>query len=154
MKHTIFRRALAATAVLCTATPALAQEHYTEGHVYTCDTYRVKEGATDAYSRYLRSTVVPQTDAAKKAGLIVDRLYFVRSEGSAAAWNYMSCIVLKNFAALDYDAAAEKKSDEIAAAQLKTADRAKQDALTGVRFGMRDFKGSSTIREVTLKPLP
>jgi hypothetical protein len=152
-KHIVLR-ALVATVAVAAATPALAQEHWTEGPVWSCDRYRVKEGQNDAYARYLRSTVVPQTDAMKKAGLMVDRLYFIRSDGPGDGWNYMSCIVDKNFAAFDYDAARDKKADEIAAAQLKTADKAKQAEATGVRFGMRDFVGSTTIREVVLKPLP
>jgi hypothetical protein len=152
-KHIVLR-ALVATVAVASATPALAQEHWTEGSVWSCDRYRVKDGQNDAYARYLRSTVVPQTDAMKKAGLMVDRLYFVRSDGPGDGWNYMSCIVDKNFAAYDYDAAREKKADEITAAQMKTTDKARQDAATSVRFGMRDFVGTTTIREVVLKPLP
>lgn len=154
MKNSNALRALVALGILGCAAPALAQEHYTEGSVYSCDSYRVKEGKADAYARYLRSTVVPQSEAAKRAGLIVDRLYFIRDDGPASGWNYMSCVVLKNFAALDYSADDEKKMDAIAAAQMKTADKAKQDEMTKVRFDMRDYKGTVTIREIVLKPLP
>lgn len=154
MKNPNVLRAVVALGILGCAAPALAQEHYTEGNVMSCDTYRVKEGKGDAYARYLRATVVPQTEAAKKAGLLVDRTYFLRDSGPASSWNYMSCVVLKNFAALDYNADDEKKMDAIAAAQMKTADKAKQDEITKVRFDMREYKGSSTIREIFLKPLP
>jgi len=147
-------RALAIAAAVTCATPALAQEHYTEGAVFTCDSYRVKEGKWDTYMRYLRTMVLPQSDAAKKAGLMVDRAYFVKPLGDAHDWNYMSCVAVKNFAALDYNAAEEQKMDEIAAAQMKTADRARQDEMTKVRFDMREFVGSQTIREIVLKPLP
>jgi hypothetical protein len=144
---------VALAAVACAA-PALAQEHFTFGPVLTCDSFRVKEGMQDAYARYLRSTVIPQTEAAKKAGVMLDRWYFLKTDGPASGWNYMSCIAHKNFAALDYDPAREQKMDEITAAQMKTTDKKKQDEATAVRFGMRDFKGSVTIREVVLKPLP
>jgi hypothetical protein len=154
MKNTHIVRILAAVAAVACAAPALAQEHYTEGNVFSCDMYRVKEGKQDAYARYLRSTVVPQSLAAKKAGLMVDRLYFIRADGPATSWDYMSCIVLKNFAAMDYSADDEKKMDAIAAAALKTPDKAKQDEATRVRFDMREYKGSTTIREIFLKPLP
>ena len=152
-KHTVLR-ALVAVVAVASAAPALAQEHWTEGPVLSCDRYRVKEGKADAYARYLRTNVIPQTNAMKKAGLIVDRLYFLRSDGPADGWNYMSCIVDKNFAAFDYDAAAQKKMDDITAAQLKTADKARQAEVTNVRFDMREFLGTTTIREVVLKPLP
>lgn len=147
-------RVLAALVALAGAAPALAQEHWTEGPVLVCDQLRVKEGMADAYFRYLRANVVPQTEASKKAGLIADRTYFVRDVGPASGWNYMSCVAHKSFAALDYSADREKQMDAIAAAQFKTADRAKQDEATKVRFGMREYKGTSTIRQVTLKPLP
>jgi hypothetical protein len=154
MNNRIVLPALLALGSIAAAAPSLAQEHYTEGNVITCDQYRVKEGKADAYARYLRATVVPQTDAAKKAGLMVDRYYFLRDEGPASAWNYMSCVALKNFAAFDYNAAEEKKMDEIAAAQLKTADKTKQAEQTKARFEMRDYKGTTTLREIFLKPLP
>lgn len=154
MKNSTLLRAVVVLGLVGCASPALAQEHYTFGNVYTCDQYRVKEGKADAYARYLRSTVVPQTEAAKKAGLIVDRTYFLKTDGPASTWNYMSCIARKNFAALDYDPEREKKADAIVAEQLKTADKAKQDETTKVRFDMRDFKGTTTLREVFLKPLP
>jgi hypothetical protein len=154
MKNSKMLPLLVACALAGTAAPALAQEHYTAGNVLVCDQYRVKEGKADAYARYLRGTVVPQSEAAKKAGLIVDRAYFLKADGPASGWNYMSCIVYRNFAALDYDADREKKADAIAAAQFKTADKAKQDEAIKVRFDMRDFKGSTTIQEIVLKPLP
>lgn len=147
-------RALAVAAAVTCAAPALAQEHYTEGAVFTCDSFRVKEGKWDTYMRYLRTMVLPQSNAARQAGLMVDRAYFVKPLGTAGDWNYMSCVAVKNFAALDYNAADEKKMDDIAAAQMKTADRASQDEMTKVRFGMREFVGSNTIREIVLKPLP
>lgn len=154
MKNQIAFRALLALGSLAAAAPSFAQEHYSEGNAVICDQYRVKEGKGDAYARYLRGTVVPQTEAAKKAGLLVDRVYFLRTEGSANEWDYMSCVLLKNFAAMDYNAANEKKMDEIAAAQLKTADKAKQDEQTKPRFAMRDYKGTVVLREIVLKPLP
>ena len=154
MKHQIAFGALLALGSLAAAAPSFAQEHYTFGNVITCEQYRVKEGKGDAYARYLRKAVVPQTEAAKKAGLIVDRVYFLRTEGSASDWDYMSCIARKNFAALDYNPENEKKADEITAALAKTPDKAKQAEMTKGRFEMRDFKGASTIREIVLKPLP
>ncbi len=154
MKNSKMLPLLVAFGLAGAAAPALAQEHYTVGNVYTCDQYRVKEGKGDAYARYLRRTVVPQSEAMKKAGLIVDRAYFLRTDGPASSWDYMSCIVLKNFAALDYNADTEKKMEAIVAAQMKTADKAKQDETTKVRFDMRDFKGTTTIQEIFLKPLP
>ncbi len=154
MKNSKMLRAVVVLGLIGAAAPAFADEHYTEGNVLVCDQYRVKEGKGDAYARYLRGTVVPQSEAMKKAGIIVDRAYFLKTDGPANGWNYMSCIVLKNFAALDYDADREKKADAIAAAQFKTADKAKQEETTKVRFDMREYKGTTTIQEIVLKPLP
>ncbi len=67
----------------------------------------------------------------------------------------MLCTLHASFAkALDYSAADEAKSKDIAAKHFNTADEQKQRDTSAKRFAFRDFVGTSYYREVSLKPMP
>jgi hypothetical protein len=132
----------------------VAQEHWSEGPVWACSAYRTKPGKSDDYLKYLRENFVPTTDEAKKQGLIIDRKVFVQTPREANDWDVMICSLFPSYGkAMDFNAADDSKWKAIQAKQLKTPDEDKQKEMTARRFEMREFIGTSYIREVALKPL-
>lgn len=150
------KRLCIAAVVSCLAAPAaLAQEHFTEGPVWECGAYRTKQGHFDDYLKYLRQNVVPQTQEAKKAGLVLDEKVFLKVPENPNDPDIVICTLHASFAkALDYNASDEAKAKEIAAKHYKTADEQKQREMSANRFAFRDFLGTSYYREVNLKPMP
>ena len=49
------RTGLAAALLAFASIPAVAQEHWTEGPVWECTTYRTNPGMFDAYMKYIRA---------------------------------------------------------------------------------------------------
>lgn len=147
----LIRAAAVAAVALCLSTPVLAQEHFTEGPVWECSMYRVKEGKWDDYMNFIRSNANLQYAEAKKQGLLVDFRSFTKPLRNKDDWNWMICMQWKNMASYDYDKSVEDKWDAITAARLKTADQAKQREMTKQRFEMRDFIGTIIMREVDLR---
>jgi hypothetical protein len=143
---------LAAAASLC-ASVAVAQEHWTEGPVWECSSYRTNPGMFDAYLKYIRAHVEPMDAEAKKQGLIVDYKTFVKTPSSPDDYDVMFCTAHANFGkALDYNQGDSDKFDAISAAHWATSDKDKQADLTKPRLEMRTFLGSTYIREVNLRP--
>ena len=70
--------ALAVVSFLCGLGTALAQEHWTEGPVWSVSFYRTTPGHFDDYMKYLRSHYIVTTAEAKKEGLILDSKVFVK----------------------------------------------------------------------------
>jgi hypothetical protein len=56
--------------------------------------------------------------------------------------------------ALDYSKADEDKWKAIEAKQYQTGDEKKQSEMTEVRFTMREYLGTTYMREINLKPMP
>lgn len=150
MTKTFYAAAVAA-AGLCLSVPAVAQEHFTEGPVWECSMYRVKEGRWDDYMKFVRGNANVQYAEAKKQGLLLDYKTYTKTLRNKDDWNYMICMQWKNFAELDYDKTVEDKWDAITAARLKTADRAQQAEMTKQRYEMRDFVGTIVMREVAMR---
>lgn len=144
-----------AALVSCLATPmAVAQEHFTEGAVWECSSYRTKQGHFDDYMKYLRQTFLPQSQEAKKAGLVLDQKLYLHVPETPTDPDVVLCTLHASYAkALDYNAADDAKSKDIAAKFFKTPDEQKQRDITAKRFEFRDFVGTSYYREVNLKPL-
>ena len=147
----MIKAAAVAAVGLCLSAPVLAQEHFTEGPVWECSQYRVKEGKWDDYMNFVRNNANLQYAEAKKQGLLLDYKSFTKPLRNKDDWNYMICMQWKSFAELDYDKSVEDKWDAITAARLKTADPAKQREMTKQRFEMRDFVGTVVFREVNLR---
>lgn len=146
---------LAAMVSCVVASVALAQEHFSDGPVWECNSYRTKEGHFDDYMKYLRQNFVPQNAEAKKAGLILDQKVFLHVPANPTDPDVVICTMHASFAkALDYSAADEAKVKEIAAKHFNTADEQKQRETSAKRYEFRDFVGTSYYREVSLKPIP
>jgi hypothetical protein len=145
-----------AAVVSCLAAPGVvAQEHFTEGPVWECNSYRTKQGHFDDYMKYLRQNLVLQLQEQKKANLVLDQKIYLHVPANPTEPDVVICALRPNFAkTLDYDAADEAKAKDIAAKHFKTADEEKQRDMAAKRFEFRDFLGTSYYREVTLKPMP
>jgi hypothetical protein len=136
------------------ATVAFAQDNYTEGNVRTVSFYRTKQGQFDEYMKYLRANFLPQQEEAKKQGLIVGYQVLLKTPTTAEDWDVAIATLYKSYgAALDYNQGDADKMKAIAAKHYKTGDEQKQREMASKRFDMRDYKGTSHIREVTLKPM-
>jgi len=99
------KRLCLAAVMSCLAAPAaLAQEHFTEGPVWECGSYRTKQGHFDDYMKYLRQNVLPQAQEAKKAGLTLDQKFYVHVPASPTEPDVVICTLHASFAkALDYN---------------------------------------------------
>ena len=149
MKRIMFTAVITMMAVV-----AFAQENYTEGNVRMVSFYRTKQGQFDEYMKYLRGNFLPQQEEAKKQGLIVDYQVLVKTPTTADDWDVAIATLHKSYGdALDFNQSDADKMKAIAAKHYKTADEQKQREMSAKRFDMRDYKGTSYIREVTLKPL-
>lgn len=145
---------LAVLAACLTVSEALAQEHYTEGPVWACSSFRTKPGHFDHYMEYLRQNFVPLNQEAKKAGLLMDQKVYMHVPANPTEPDVLLCALHSNFAkALDYNATDDAKLKEISAKHWKTADEQKQRDMSAQRFEFRDFLGTSYWREVNLKPI-
>ena len=80
------KRLCLAAVVSCLAAPAaVAQEHFTEGPVWECSSYRTKQGHFDDYMKYLRQNYLPQAQESKKAGLTLEQMDIVELNEAFAA---------------------------------------------------------------------
>ena len=150
------QRLCLATVVSClAASVTLAQEHFTEGPVWTCSSYRTKQGHFDDYMKYLRENFIPQGQESKKAGLVLEQKVYLHVPANPTEPDVVICTLQASFGkALDYNATDDAKAKEIAAKHFKTADEQKQRDMAAKRFEFRDFLGTSHYREVNLKPMP
>jgi hypothetical protein len=147
------RIGLVAAVLACASVQAVAQEHWTEGPVWECSSYRTNPGMFDTYMKYIRAHAIPVYEESKKAGLILDYKSFTKPPSSPDDWDFMLCTAHENYGrALDYSKADEDKADAIAAKHWATADEDKQEQLASPRLEMRRFLGTEYIREVTLRP--
>jgi hypothetical protein len=150
------KRLYLAAVVSCLASSvALAQEHFTEGPVWECSSYRTKQGHFDDYMKYLRQNYLPQSQEAKNAGLVLDQKVYLHQPANPTEPDVVICTQHASFAkALDYSAEDDAKGKEIAAKHFKTADEEKQRDMAATRLEFRDFLGTSYYREVNLRPMP
>jgi hypothetical protein len=133
---------------------ALAQEHFTQGPVWICTAIRTTPGHFDDYLEYLRGDYLKVQQESIKAGLMLDSKVFVKAPADPNDYDVLICDLFPNAAkALDYSAADDAKSDEIAAKVYGTSDENQQEEQTKPRFEMRTILGTTMVREVTLKPL-
>jgi hypothetical protein len=132
---------------------AVAQDHWTEGPVWSIEFYRTTPGHFDDYLKYIRQNVLPQNEEAKKQGLVLDQKVFVKSPASPEDWDIAFATLYKNMAALDYSAELDKKGKAIAEKHYKTGDEDKQREMIKPRLDWRTYLGTQLVREVSLKPL-
>jgi hypothetical protein len=118
-----------AAVLACASVPAVAQEHWTEGPVWECSSYRTNPGMFDTYMKYIRAHAIPVYEESKKAGLILDYKSFVKPPSSPDDWDFMLCTAHENYGrALDYSKADEDKADAIAAKALGDGRRGQAGA--------------------------
>jgi hypothetical protein len=144
---------LLAAAMALASVSAAAQEHWTEGPVWECSSYRTNPGQFDTYLKWIRAHSEPINAEAKKQGLIVDFRTFVKPPRDANDYDVLFCTLYSNFGqALDYNKGDDDKFDAISAAHWATADDNKQTELASPRLEMRKYLGTEYVREVTLRP--
>jgi hypothetical protein len=133
---------------------AFAQEHWTEGPVWSCSAYRTMPGQMDDYMTYLRENFVPTTAEAKAQGLILDRKVFTQMPTSADDWDVMICSLYSSFGkAMDYNADNDAKMKAIQAKHYKTPDEKQQEAMSAKRLEMRKYLWTRAFREINLRPM-
>jgi len=120
------KRLCLAAVVSCLAAPAaVAQEHFTEGPVWECSSYRTKQGHFDDYMKYLRQNYLPQAQESKKAGLTLDQKVYLHVPTTPTEPDVVICTLHGSFAkALDYNAADDAKGKDIAREALEDPRRA------------------------------
>jgi len=144
---------LAAASLLWTSGAAVAQEHWTEGPVWECSSYRTNPGQFDTYINWIRAHSEPINAEAKKQGLILDFKTFVKPPRDANDYDVLFCTLYPSFGkALDYNKGDDEKFEAISAAHWATGDNAKQAELSAPRLEMRKYLGTEYVREVTLRP--
>ncbi len=134
---------------------AVAQEHWVEGPVWECSSYRTNPGMFDTYLKWIRSHSEPINAEAKKQGLILDFKTFVKPPRNENDWDVMFCTLYPSFGkALDYNKGDDDKFEAISNAHWATTDDDKQREMAAPRLEMRRYLGTSYDREVTLRPMP
>jgi hypothetical protein len=147
--------ALAVVSLLCGLGTALAQEHWTEGPVWSVSFYRTTPGHFDDYMKYLRTHYVVTTAEAKKEGLILDSKIFAKDPSGPADWDVCIATLYPSYGkALDYNKGDEDKSKAIQSKHWKTQDQDKQRQMSAPRFEARTFQGTQYVREINLRPMP
>jgi hypothetical protein len=138
------------------ASPARAQENFTEGPVWVINYYRIEPDRGDDYLKWLRTHALPSMAEAKKQGLVLDyKFFFNTARRDEKDWDIAVADLLPSYGkALDYSAEDEAKEKAIAAKLSGTKDENKQREMEAPRLKMRTHVGTSIVREVTLKPSP
>lgn len=144
---------LLAVGALLTPALAQAQEHWIEGPVWECSSYRTEPGMFDTYLKWIRAHSEPINAEAKKQGLIVDFRTFVKAPSDPNDYDVLFCTLYPSYAkALDYNKGDDDKFEAISAKHWATADDDKQRELASPRLEMRKYLGTVHVREVTLRP--
>jgi hypothetical protein len=144
---------LLAAGLLCASGTAVAQEHWNEGPVWACSSYRTAPGMFDTYIKWIRAHSEPINAEMKKQGLILDYKTFVKAPADPNDYDVLFCTLYSSYGkALDYSKSDEEKGDAISAAHWATADNEKQAELAKPRLEMRKYLGTVYVREVMLKP--
>src|SRR2546422_10111246 len=115
------KRLCLAAVVSCLAAPAaLAQEHFTEGAVWECNSYRTKQGHFDDYMKYLRQNFLPPSQEEKKAGEVQHQKAYLHDATNPAEPEVLLCPRHTRPAdAVAYAAEAEAQAQHTAATRWK-----------------------------------
>jgi len=144
---------LLAAGLLSTSGAAVAQEHWNEGPVWECSSYRTAPGMFDTYLKWIRAHSEPINAEAKKQGLILDFKTFVKPPRDPNDYDVLFCTLYSSFGrALDYSQGDDDKFEAISAAHWATPDDDKQREMASPRLEMRKYLGTEYVREVMLKP--
>ena len=146
MKARIFGL-LAACALLTPAISQAQEEHWNEGPVWQCSSYRTTPGMYDTYIKWIRAHSEPINAEAKKQGLILDFKTFVKPPRDAHDYDVLFCTLHSSFGkALDYNKGDDDKFEAISAAHWATTDDDKQTQMAAPRLEMRKYLGTDYVR--------
>ena len=88
--------------VVLFALQGFAQEHYTEGPVWSVTTIRVKPGHFDDYMTALRHNIKPFWEEAKREGVVMDwKVFLKQTRSSPQDWDIALAVLYKNHAQMD-----------------------------------------------------
>jgi len=134
-------------ACLLFAVQLIAQEHFTEGPVWTVTLIRVKPARFDAYLTSLRQGTKPFLDEEKRQGIIMDyKVFFKLTQENPQDWDIAVAVEYKNHAAMDGLAAkGEAVRDKILGGKQPAQDLAEK------RTEIREIVSTELLQEVTLK---
>jgi hypothetical protein len=131
-----------------------AQDHWTEGPVWSCASYRTLPDQFDTYMKWIRESYLQMMEEGKEQGLIVDHKVFVKGLADPEDWDVLFCTLFPSYgAAMDFDADVEAKWDALAEKIYGTGEDEEQMEFVKPRLKMREFVGFKNFREVTLKPV-
>jgi len=84
------------------ALQGFAQEHYTEGPVWSVSMIRVKPGHMDEYLTALRLNIKPFWEEAKRQGVVMDwKVFLKQTKDSPQDWDIALAVLYKNHAQMD-----------------------------------------------------
>jgi len=90
----------------------------------------------------------------KKKGLLLDFKFYLKDPTDPTDWDVAVATLHSGFAKFDYNKGDEDKWKAISAKQYKTEDEKKQREMIEKRLKMRDYLGTSLMREIKHKPMP
>ena len=129
------------------ALQGFAQEHYTEGPVWSVTTIRVKPAHMDNYLTALRQNIKPFWDAAKREGVIMDWKVFVKQgRNGPQDWDMALAVLYKNNAQRDGQAAKFEAIRDKVLGGKKEAQQADEK-----RGEIREVLTTEWVQEIMLK---
>jgi hypothetical protein len=132
--------------VLC-ALQGFAQEHYTEGPVWSVTTIRVKPAHFDEYLTALRQNIKPFWDEAKRQGVVMDwKVFFKQTRNNPQDWDIALAVLYKNHAQMDGEAAKFEAIRDKVMGGKKAANEANEK-----RGEIREVISTELVQEVMLK---
>jgi len=133
--------------VLLFALQAFAQEHYTEGPVWSITFIRVEPAKFDNYLTNLQQGAKVAYDEAKRQGVIMDyKVFFKETKNSPQDWDIALAILYKNHAQMDGRAARfEAIRDKVLGGKQAAQQAAEK------RNEIREIVGTDLVQEIMLK---
>jgi len=133
--------------VLLLAPALYAQEHYTQGPVWTVSLIRVKPNHEDEYLTALRQNIKPFLEEEKRQGLIVDyKVFFKETMHNPDDWNICLAVEYKNHGAMDgLDAKEEAIRDKVFGGKQPAQQLAEK------RQEIREVISDELLQEIFLK---
>ena len=133
--------------VVLWALQGFAQEHYTEGPVWSVTTIRVKPAQFDNYLTNLQHGWKVFCDEAKREGTIMDcKAFLKQTRSSPQDWDIALAVLYKNYAQMDGQAAKFEAIRDKVLGGKQTAQQAAEK-----RVEIREIVSTELVQEVTLK---
>jgi hypothetical protein len=136
-----------ALGLLCVASPAIAQEHYTDGPVWRINYLNVKPGKMGDSLKDIRENFAKVSAAAKAQGLILDaKVYLNPTSTGPDDWDIATCVLYKNWAQMDGLTAA---TEALTLKHYGSAEARTQ--ANNKRLEMWTVTSSNLAREITMR---